>query len=92
MGRGGGAVVTIIHPSSTPALRAVTQACLDQYLLELSDGSGTRWHLPDQTYGMKYVSVRLPEGLTCTQCVLQWKYNTGEAKLALKRSFILYFL
>ena len=26
-------------------------------------------------YDMK---LKLPEGLTCTQCVLQWKYHCGK--------------
>ncbi|XP_012938498.1 uncharacterized protein LOC106011887 [Aplysia californica] len=26
-----------------------------------------------------HVDVQLPRGLTCTQCVLQWKYNAGNS-------------
>jgi hypothetical protein len=28
-----------------------------------------------QVYSLK---LKLPTGLTCSQCVLQWKYNTGK--------------
>ena len=54
----------------------VTQQCLDRYLLRLSDGSGTRLGITSSMYDVN-TRLRLPEGLTCSQCVLQWKYNTG---------------
>ena len=27
---------------------------------------------------MYYLKVKLPDDLVCSQCVLQWKYNTGK--------------
>lgn len=55
--------------------RRATQACLDRHLLRLVDGS-TRLPISSD---MRMVTARLqlPRGLTCSQCVLQWKYNTG---------------
>ena len=55
-----------------------THECLDRYLLPLADGSGTR--LP-VTKSMNHINVklRLPSSLTCSQCVFQWKYNTGKS-------------
>nr|KAG5692218.1 hypothetical protein BaRGS_009818 [Batillaria attramentaria] len=55
---------------STP----ITQQCLDQYLLQMADGSGTRYQLGGQT-GYVDLKLKLPAGLTCSQCVLQWKYH-----------------
>ena len=57
--------------------KEATHECLDRYLLPLADGSGTR--LPVY-YGQEFfnVKLRLPRGLTCEQCVIQWKYNTGK--------------
>ncbi|KAK7476987.1 hypothetical protein BaRGS_00031763, partial [Batillaria attramentaria] len=57
---------------STP----ITQQCLDQYLLQMADGSGTRYQLGGQT-GYVDLKLKLPAGLTCSQCVLQWKYHGG---------------
>ncbi|KAK3104473.1 hypothetical protein FSP39_002816, partial [Pinctada imbricata] len=52
-------------------------SCFDQYLLEDSDGT-TRFHI-DFEVGIKEFTLILPAGLTCTQCIVQWKYNTGNS-------------
>jgi len=58
--------------------KAATHACLDQNLLQLADGSGTRLTiLPGQEH--LNIKLKLPQGLTCEQCVFQWKYNTGNS-------------
>ncbi|XP_039257738.2 uncharacterized protein LOC120334321 [Styela clava] len=54
----------------------VTQECLDRHLLETN--MGFKYSGITKT-GKYVVPVKLPEGLTCTQCVLQWKYNTGNS-------------
>jgi len=58
--------------------KAATQACLDQNVLVLSNGK-TRY--PITSYGSQWIRIqgKLPDGLTCSQCVLQWKYNTGNS-------------
>merc|ERR1712038_1883019 len=59
--------------------KAATQECLDKYLLEKADGSGSRIYIKytgDYRQDVK-AKFRLPAGLTCTQCVLQWNYRTG---------------
>ena len=55
--------------------RPATQACLDRYLLEFEDG--TTRHFPSGR-GSENLRLRLPQGLTCQQCVLQWKWNSGK--------------
>lgn len=56
--------------------RPATQACLDQYVLHQPSGSVRYLEQGrPQTYSIK---LKLPKGLTCTQCVLQWKYNAGK--------------
>jgi len=56
----------------------VTQECLDENLLELADGSGnTRYMLEEQRIGRFVIPVKLPDDITCTQCVLQWWWNCG---------------
>eukprot|EP00121_Abeoforma_whisleri_P005264 Awhi_evm1s4765 len=57
----------------------VTQECFDQYQLEKVDG-GIEWQSPpvqyntgNRNYSMKF---RLPKGLTCERCVVQWYWQT----------------
>ncbi|XP_032798241.2 uncharacterized protein LOC116934938 [Daphnia magna] len=65
----------------------VTQECLDRYPLELvdlpgqGDGfvvEGTKFQIGSST-GLYFPSVRLPAGVTCQNCVLQWYYTTGNS-------------
>ena len=55
----------------------VTQTCLNRYLLTSPDGITSRFPVEFRGTGDVTVYLRLPLGLTCTQCVLQWKYNAG---------------
>ncbi|XP_067658857.1 uncharacterized protein [Haliotis asinina] len=57
--------------------KVVTQACLDQNLLQLKNANGTRYYLQRSQYGKIYLTASLPAGLTCSQCVLQWKWVAG---------------
>ncbi|XP_046326753.2 uncharacterized protein LOC124111183 [Haliotis rufescens] len=57
--------------------KVVTQACLDQNLLHLKNANGTRYYLQSSQYGKLYLTASLPAGLTCSQCVLQWKWRAG---------------
>ncbi|XP_022311412.2 uncharacterized protein LOC111116715 [Crassostrea virginica] len=55
--------------------RPATLECLDQNLLVLSSGS-TRYTEVTST-GRYVLEAQLPPGLTCSQCVFQWKWHTG---------------
>lgn len=56
----------------------VTQECLDEHLLPLADGSGTKYYLPHGSgNGMFEVLLQLPYHLTCDRCVFQWIYSAG---------------
>nr|KAG5714949.1 hypothetical protein BaRGS_000437 [Batillaria attramentaria] len=63
----------------------ITQECLDKHLLVLDDTGETRYKVigPDVIdYSVKEnikINLRLPQGLTCAACVLQWKYNAGNS-------------
>jgi hypothetical protein len=65
-------------PLSNPAPAAEKRQLTDQCLqpLRRADGSGPYTYVPaDQsTFQVKY---RLPPGVTCKRCVLQWLYETG---------------
>lgn len=63
--------------------QVASQACLDKYVLrrvKTKDADDTfhetRFYpgTENKVYEMRY---SLPEGLTCSQCVLQWKYIAG---------------
>ncbi|XP_064087986.1 uncharacterized protein LOC135202496 [Macrobrachium nipponense] len=54
----------------------VTNECLDQNVLKQADGSGERY-FPGPGAKKFYAKYRLPRGLTCKQCVLQWRYVAG---------------
>ena len=59
---------------------AVTHGCLSQHLLEISgQPGGTRYMLPEGSKeGLYVISLHLPAEVSCTQCVLQWKYHAGK--------------
>ncbi|XP_037030181.1 uncharacterized protein LOC119070009 isoform X2 [Bradysia coprophila] len=65
-------------PNNNPALEA-TQECFDRYPLTLSGSREHRFYIPSETKkkGTFNYRVRLPPYVTCTQCVLQWTYYTG---------------
>ena len=53
------------------------QACFDQYVLQLSDGSGSRYKVKSFDKGHYKTKVNLPNDVVCDQCVFQWTYTTG---------------
>jgi hypothetical protein len=56
--------------------QSATQACLDRHILRQTNGQ-TKFYEPGSV-GSYTVDLVLPQGLVCNQCVLQWKWNTGE--------------
>ncbi|XP_071515351.1 uncharacterized protein [Panulirus ornatus] len=64
-----------ICPNNNPSVEA-TQDCLDQHPLYLADGSGLKYQVP-YYIGIHLIQVRLPPDVTCSQCVLQWRYVAG---------------
>lgn len=56
----------------------VTKECLDEHVLSLPDGEGSRYYIGPEL-GEYTVQLQLPENVQCSQCVLQWKYNTGNS-------------
>ncbi|XP_076458575.1 uncharacterized protein LOC143292274 [Babylonia areolata] len=63
-------------------LTNITQECLDRHLLHLaqdsSQGGGSGSGAYSSTQDLR-IKLRLPRGLTCRACVLQWKYNAGNS-------------
>ncbi|XP_076466483.1 uncharacterized protein LOC143297847 [Babylonia areolata] len=62
--------------------KAVTHDCLDQHVLSFVGPSGEdlgqKFYI-DSKVDTKHVRLQLPSDVTCTQCVLQWTYNTGNS-------------
>ncbi|KAL4228142.1 hypothetical protein ACF0H5_013576 [Mactra antiquata] len=56
--------------------KAATQECFDKGLLFINDGNSTRYK-QIQT-GVNKVFIKLPDHVTCNQCILQWKYRTAD--------------
>lgn len=56
--------------------KGTTQDCLDKYVLKLDGKEGTKFYPKEgnKIYEMKY---KLPEGLECSHCVMQWRYIAG---------------
>ncbi|KAL0280044.1 UNVERIFIED_CONTAM: hypothetical protein PYX00_001458 [Menopon gallinae] len=75
-------------PNNAPH-RVATQECLDLYLLKIAKKSngGTYGDEPAMGHETRYypavgskvfeMRYQLPENLTCTQCILQWRYIAG---------------
>ncbi|XP_067659103.1 uncharacterized protein [Haliotis asinina] len=64
----------------TDSTLPVTQECLDQHPLEIVNGVGTRYPVEGEQrehHGKYELIVRLPAEVTCTHCVIQWKYHAG---------------
>ena len=62
----------------------VTQECLDEYPLHLAnDPTKTEFEIPSDVKKKAYLvyKVKLPAGVTCNQCVIQWTYYTGKYML-----------
>ncbi|KAG7155938.1 uncharacterized protein LOC121854325 [Homarus americanus] len=57
--------------------KIITQECLDEHLLEHADGSGTRLYIQPDDQPWHNTTVKLPDDVVCSQCVLQWHYYTG---------------
>ncbi|XP_034834890.2 uncharacterized protein [Maniola hyperantus] len=57
-----------------PDPKNTDQSCFDEYPLELEDG-GFRFYPPHG--GIYSLNYRLPKGLVCEHCVLQWRYIAG---------------
>ncbi|GFO22686.1 cell wall integrity and stress response component 4-like [Plakobranchus ocellatus] len=68
-----------ICPVNDPAVRA-TKECLNSHNLTMEDGSGTRFGITTEMgNGMITTSWVLPSDVTCSQCVLQWRYHAGNS-------------
>ncbi|PSN43757.1 hypothetical protein C0J52_06412 [Blattella germanica] len=70
-------------PNNSPR-RVGTQACLDKYVLRRAKFAGVTDEQNHETRyypatGNKVFETRylLPPGLTCSQCILQWRYIAG---------------
>ena len=63
-------------PNDNPRAK-ITQECLDDYLLNIMDSKDTKY--PVTKTGMYRLQVQLPSNVRCRNCVLQWKYNTGNS-------------
>ncbi|XP_056009413.1 uncharacterized protein LOC125680015 [Ostrea edulis] len=55
----------------------VSQACLDQNKLKLAGTNEYKYQLENP--GRHSIKLQLPPNMTCSQCILQWHYTTGNS-------------
>ena len=58
--------------------KAISHECLDQHVLQLANGTGSKFFITSPDPQKYQIPLKLPAELRCSQCVLQWKYNAGE--------------
>jgi len=60
-------------------------------LLTYETGETTHYLPDDSTIasGFYHLKVQLPQHITCSQCVLQWRYRTGKKSLE-ERKYVLH--
>lgn len=56
-----------------------TQECFDNTVLKVVPGMTDEYTLPSYMPQMFDLQLQLPDGLECTQCILQWTYNTANS-------------
>jgi len=65
-------------PVKSPS-EIVTQKCFDQHVLPIAGTTSDRYYI--RQLGRKSLmldyKITLPKGLTCSQCVLQWTWTSG---------------
>lgn len=64
----------------TSTMREVTQECLDRYVLPILNKTleEDKFYVHmEKSASVFTLPLRLPQNLTCTRCVLQWTYTTG---------------
>lgn len=73
-----GHMVIKLCPHNDPK-KIITQQCLDQYPLKLEGTNEISFVIPQESKKAEIFRwrVELPEGITCTNCVIQWTYYTG---------------
>lgn len=70
--------ITKLCPAQSPD-EVVTQECFDSHVLPLAETNSERYYIPQGTPKsaiLKY-KVSLPKGVTCSQCVIQWTWTSG---------------
>jgi len=59
--------------------RPTSQACLDKHIMHQEHG-GEKFYPPTPQQGGRYwLRYKLPPGITCKLCVLQWRYFAGNS-------------
>lgn len=54
-----------------------TEDCFDKRILELADGSGTKFHIPKEDNGFYVIPVKIPHDVSCFHCVFRWHWRSG---------------
>lgn len=70
--------ITKLCPVDNPD-QIVTQECFDQHVLPIAGTNNDKYYIPKDTpkTAMLEYEVTLPVGVTCSQCVIQWTWKSG---------------
>jgi hypothetical protein len=60
-------------------VRANEQSCFNEHLLKLANAGGGESQVYVKQPGRYAALLRLPTGLKCDHCVVQWNYRAGES-------------
>ncbi|XP_066988123.1 uncharacterized protein [Macrobrachium rosenbergii] len=73
-----GTMVVKLCPHNNPK-EIITQACLDQYPLKIDGTNDYHFVIPQDSKKTEIFKwrVKLPDDVTCSNCVLQWTYFAG---------------
>lgn len=75
-------------PEGSSSSTQVTQKCLNKHRLRGSNGSKAYQLPPPTGYPSHYImQYKLPAGVTCSRCVLQWYWRTGNSPGAFPEEF-----
>lgn len=53
------------------------QGCFDAFELTTGTSEQVKYPITDYVTGLRLLYVRLPLGIVCDQCILQWSYVAG---------------
>ncbi|XP_076068222.1 uncharacterized protein LOC143040732 [Oratosquilla oratoria] len=74
----GGTFEFKLCPTNDPTVMS-DQSCLDQHPLQLADGSGTLYTLPNHHSGTFTIPVKMPSDFSCSYCVMQWWWTCANS-------------
>ncbi|XP_054711164.1 uncharacterized protein LOC129220761 [Uloborus diversus] len=58
-------------------LEKETEECFDKRILQLADGTGTKFFIPKDDNGFYMIPVKIPLDVSCAYCVFRWHWRSA---------------